>query len=96
MDIEEIKKRVVKDHEDTWSLAQGMLWVIEQLEQAERVQVARLEPGDVVVLETTGPITQEDFGDMRRRMDEAFPNNKTLILMNDTTLSVVHPEAVTA
>ena len=54
MDIEEIKESLVKpvlagdpivgDPPDWVASKNALLWIIEQLEQTERVQVAHLEP----------------------------------------------------
>lgn len=93
MDIEEIKKRLSRHNPARdRCLTDGVLYLIEQLEQVERIQVARLKPGDVVVITRPDHLLIAERDDILRVGGTAFPRNKVMVLDAGASVSAVRPE----
>ena len=67
----------------------ALLHIIEQLENAQDIQVARLEPGDVVVINVPFELTDSMRYQIKADSAELFPGHKTLVLEAGMTLSAM-------
>ena len=77
------------------AIPDALLWIIERLEQEmPTVKVARLEPGDVVVVTVPFTITQDVRSHMTRKTEERFPGHAVLVLDAGITLSAVGRQVV--
>ena len=94
MDIEEIKDMKERLVADQSADSDALLWIIEQLEQAYDLQVARLEPGDVIVINIPRRISDADHESIVRQVTRVFPGgHKVLVIDDGSKLSAVRPEA---
>lgn len=57
------------------------------------VQVARMQPQDVVVFRAKGRLSQDAVARIGRDMAVAFPGQKCVVLDEDASLEIVRPEA---
>lgn len=48
-----------------------------------------VKPGDVVVLKINAPLTMDEREQVRETLRGVFPNNKAMILDNNTSISVM-------
>lgn len=55
------------------TLSDALLWIIEYLEQAYDLQVARLEPGDVLVYRVPEKITELGYARLRETSETTSP-----------------------
>ena len=63
--------------------------VIEALEQAERINVARLKPSDIIVVEFLEDLSSEAVERVHRLLKGIWPRNKVLVFDNGTRLKIV-------
>ena len=103
MDIEEIKEgiREMYDPEGMFSPSpdvpplrlqnEALLWIIEKLQETPTIQVAHLEPGDVVVVTVPHRISNADHEAIMSRMKAFLPAGHQILVMDDgSQLAVVH------
>ncbi len=92
MDIEEIKAKLGKVQSP--GIEAGLLWLIERLQDQPTVQVARLEPGDVVVVQATQRLSQRACDELLRHYSDAFPNNSVIVSDDVEKVVVVRPDTL--
>lgn len=63
---------------------------IEALPEAERVEIVRVQPGDVIVLTFPGLISQETAERIKRTCESnLFPNNRVMVIGDGARVSVL-------
>jgi len=56
------------------------------------VALLRVKPGDVIILRTDAKLSMAGATEIRAMLKAAFPNNRSLIVANGTTLEVARGE----
>lgn len=62
-----------------------------ELEIVERLKVAKLEPGDVLVLEYPGILTIERANTIKHYVESVFEGHRCVVLQGGMTLKVASP-----
>ncbi len=63
--------------------------VLESLQEVARIEVVRLKPTDVIVLEVPTVMSAEHLARARATLQPLWPNNKIIVFEQGTTLKVV-------
>jgi hypothetical protein len=61
------------------------------LGRISEVEVARLAPGDVIVVKASGA-SGEDIEYMQQSFEYLFPDHRTIVLDGDISLEIIRPE----
>ena len=58
------------------------------IEKLQKIDTKELQPGDVVVITTKGPVSEETAARLRDYLKPCFPQQKILVLDNGITLDI--------
>ena len=64
---------------------------VKELETALSVRIARVEPGDVIVLNVSVQLDEVQIQEYQAAMKRLFPNNHTTIIGPGGSLEIVRP-----
>jgi hypothetical protein len=64
--------------------------------QLPEVRILRLEPGDVLVVNVPGRLTDDECQELGRRVKESFPDHRIAVLDGGATLDILRTERAEA
>jgi hypothetical protein len=69
-----------------WSLTPSV-----DLPELTRSEVITVHPGDIVVYNAIGPVSDQQLHNLRRVLEGVWPNNRVMVAENGATISTVRP-----
>jgi len=65
---------------------------VEALQMVERIAVARLKPTDVIVIESTQPMSQSTIANIEERLKGIWPGTKVVVMCDGLKMKIVDGE----